>query len=52
MLGDPDPWAPGHPQRGPAMVVIRVVTSLGGAAVPGRGPPLKRKGRYQLRAQP
>lgn len=41
MLGDPDPWAPGHPQRGPAMVVVRVVASLGGAAVPGPGPPLQ-----------
>lgn len=51
MLGDPDPWAPDHSQRGPAMVVVRVVASLGGAAVPEPGPPLKREGRCQLRAQ-
>lgn len=51
MVGDPDPRAPGHSQRGPAMVVVRVVASLGGAAVPGPGLPLKREGRCQLRVQ-
>lgn len=51
MLEDPDSWAPGHPQKGPAVVVVRAVAFLGGVAVLGPGSPLKREGRCQLRAQ-
>lgn len=55
MLGDPDSWAPGHPQKGPAVVVVRVVASLGGVAVLGPGPPLQtapQGGNWQVGPRP